>query len=140
MSQENVEKLRLFVQPWGEPGGLEATGRGEGDWSLVDPEATYEDDSLPDHAGEVYRGHEGLARATRQMIEPFEGTTIELDRIVGSGDRLVSIHRIQARSRFTGIDFDTPYAYVWTFRTGKIIHGRGFASVRKALKAAGLSE
>jgi ketosteroid isomerase-like protein len=140
MSQENVERLRLHLQPWGEPGGLQATGWGEGDWSLIDPEATYEDDSLPDHAGEVYRGHEGLARATRQMIEPFEDTTIPLERIVGSGDCLVSIHRIRAKARHTGIAFDIPYAYIWDFRDGKIIRGRGFASTKKALKAAGLAD
>jgi uncharacterized protein len=140
MSHENVENLRALWEWWGKPGTLEAAARGEGDWSLFDPEVTYEDDSLPDHAGETYRGHEGLARATGQMIEPFEETTIELERIVGTGDRLVSIHRIRARSRYTGIDFDIPYAYSWEFWDGKVVRHRGFANPRKAVEAMGLAE
>jgi ketosteroid isomerase-like protein len=138
MSVENVENLRALLLVLAEAGNLEAAARGEGDWSLFDCETTYEDDSLPDHAGEAYRGRQGLARAIAQMIEPFEGMTIELERILGTGDCLVSIHRLRARSRYTGIDFDTPYFYVWRFRDGKIIQNRGFANLKKALEAAGL--
>src|SRR5438876_11256173 len=89
MSQENVENLRATVEAW----NVETWSRGEGDMSLLDPEVTYEDRNLPDHVGETYRGHEGVARAAERWIEPFEWLTLELEEIVGAGDRLVSIHR-----------------------------------------------
>ena len=139
MSLENVARLRAVAEAsvdlhaW-----LVAVEAGEADLSLWDAEATYQDDSLPDHAGETYHGHEGLVRASRQMADPFSEVLIEPVRIVGSGDTLVNIVRIRAKATFTGIEFDIPYAYVYTFREGKIIHGRGFASVKKALDAAGL--
>jgi len=108
--------------------------------SLLDPEITYEDTTLPDHVGETYRGHEGVARATERWAEPYEELTIELERIVGAGDRLVSIHRVRARARHTGIEFEGPLAYLWTFRNGKVNQFRSFRDPEEALEAAGLRE
>ena len=137
MSQENVENLRADLEAW----DLEAWKRGEADVSLLDPEVTYEDTILPDHVGETYRGHEGVIRATERWIEPYEDLAIELERIVGTGDRLVSIHRFRARARHTGIEFvDLPVAYLWEFRDGKVIHFRSYRSAEETLEAAGLSE
>src|SRR5436190_24041744 len=90
---ENVEALRCFFQTW-EPWEW---ARGE-NMSLFDPDLVYEGDVLPDHVGESYRGHEGLARATRQWLEPFDdGSTVELERIIGTGDDLVSVQRGRGR-------------------------------------------
>jgi len=142
MSQQNVERLRTWdeersadLNAW-----ISAVETGEADLSIYDAEMTYQDDSLPDHAGETYHGVEGLVRASRQMADPFSQVLIETERILGSGDRVVSVVRIRATSSFTGIEFDIPYAYLYTFRNGKIIHGQGFSSVTKALDAAGLKE
>jgi len=111
---------------------------GLADLSLFDPEAVFEDDVLPDNAGETFHGHEGIARAVQRWSEPYESLTVELEQIVGTGDRLVSIHRIRARARYTGMDLDAPLAYVWTFQEGKVIHFRSFANPKQALNAAGL--
>jgi ketosteroid isomerase-like protein len=119
---------------------LEAWRRGEGDLSLLDPKVTYEDETLPDHVGEAYRGHEGVARATERWLEPYEELTIELEQIVGADDRLVSIHRVWGRARYTGIEAEGPVAYLWTFRAGKVIHFRSYRDPEEALAAAGLRE
>jgi hypothetical protein len=37
--------------------------------------------------------------------------TLDLERIVGTGDRLVSIHRWRAKARHTGIEFDVRLAH-----------------------------
>jgi ketosteroid isomerase-like protein len=142
MSQENVENLRAFLETWSrEAWTLEAWQRGEVmDMSFLDPEVTYEDSNLPDHVGEAYRGHEGIVRAAERWIEPFEWLLIELEQIVDAGDRLVSIHRARSKARYTGIEFDTPLAYLWTFRDGKVIHFRSFREPGEALEAAGLKE
>ena len=135
MSQENVENLRALLEAW----NVEAWKRGE-DMSLLDPEVTYEDTTLPDHVGETYRGHEGVARATERWVEPYEELTIALERIVGAGDRLVSIHRVRARARYTGIDGEGPVAYLWKFQDGKVIHFRSFRDPAEALEALDRSE
>jgi ketosteroid isomerase-like protein len=142
MSQENVENLRAFLETWSrEAWTLEAWQRGEVmDMSFLDPEVTYEDSNLPDHVGEAYRGHEGIVRAAERWIEPFEWLLIELEQIVDAGDRLVSIHRARSKARYTGIEFDTPLAYLWTFQDGKVVHFRSFREPGEALEAAGLRE
>jgi ketosteroid isomerase-like protein len=131
MSQENVERLRAFWESWTPESS---------DLSLLDPEVTYQDGTLPDHIGETYRGHAGVARATERWIEPYESLTIELERIVGTGDRLVSIHHARATARHTGIEFEGPLAYRYTFRDGKVIHFRSYRDPHQALEAAGLRE
>ncbi len=142
MSQENVERLRAFLEPWGrERWTPEAWERGEViDMSLLDAEVVYEDENLPDHAGEAYRGHEGIRRAARRWVEPNEWLWVELKQIIGEGDRLVSIHRVRNKGSYSGIAFDAPLAYAWTFRDGKIIHFQSFREPQDALEAAGLSE
>jgi ketosteroid isomerase-like protein len=135
MSQENVENLRTFLKAW-TSAGSQWSGL---DMSLLDPDVTFEASAnMPDMAGEIYRGHDGVVRATKRWIEAYEWLSIDLERIVGAGDRLVSIHRWRAKARHTGIVFDTPVAYVWTFRDGRVVHYRAFSDPKHALKAAGL--
>ena len=110
------------------------------DMHLLDPDIAYEDTVLPDHAGEAYRGHEGVGRAAERWVEGSEWLLVELEQIVGAGDRLVSIHRVRSKARHTGIEFDTPLAYVWTFREGKVIHFRSFLDPEQAIAAADLPE
>jgi ketosteroid isomerase-like protein len=142
MSEENVESLRAFLEGWGrEPWTPEAWDKGDViDMSFLDPEVVYEDENLPDHIGEAYRGHDGIRRAARRWVEPNEWLLVELQQIIGEGDRLVSIHRLRIKASHSGIEFDVPLAYVWTFRAGKIVHFQSFRDPDDALEAAGLTE
>jgi ketosteroid isomerase-like protein len=108
--------------------------------SLLDPKVTFEDTVLPDHIGETYHGHEGMARALKQWMEPFEeGMVVSLERIVGSGDLLVTILRARGVWRYTGIELDQVYACLYRFGDGKIVHAKTFLDPKQALEAAGLS-
>jgi len=141
MSEENVETLRPYLERWDPKADIEALHRGEAvDLSLIDPNVAYEDTILPDHVGETYRGFEGVLRATERWLEPFESLTVELERIVGTGDRLVSIHRVKMKARHSGIALEGPLAYVWTFQDGKVIYIKSYADPGEALAAAGLRE
>jgi ketosteroid isomerase-like protein len=141
MSEKDVANLRAFLESWDPRGDLDAWKRGEprGE-DLFDPEVAYEDTILPDHAGEVYRGYDGVARATERWLEPFESMTVELEDIVGTGDRLVSIHRIHAVAHHTGMSFDESVAYAWTFRDGRVVHLKTYWDPADALRAAGLDD
>lgn len=136
MPDTNVENLRTFLESW----NLEEQARGEMDMWLYDPEITYEDTILPDHVGEIYRRHEGLARSTVRWLETLENPSFELEEIIGTGDHLVSIQRLRGKMRFTGIDIDASYAYHWAFRDGKVLHFKSFLDPAEALKDAGLEE
>jgi hypothetical protein len=103
----NAESIRAFWDAW--------TPGEELPLFIFDPEVAYEDTTLPDHIGDVYRGYDGLARAAERWLEPYESLTIELERIVGTGDRLVSIHQ------------------AWTFRNGKVVHLCSYRDPAEAL-------
>jgi ketosteroid isomerase-like protein len=136
MSQENVERLRVWLETW----NLDDLAEGVFDSSLVDPEVTYEDAILPDHAGEVYRGYEGVAHAGRVWLEPFDTYSLELERVMVAGGFVMSLHRFRATFRRTGLEFDLPLAWLYAFRDGRITRWRAFRSEEEALEAAGLSE
>jgi ketosteroid isomerase-like protein len=144
MSDANVENLRAMLAVYATQTVqelLEAWRRGEVDpalLALLDPEVTYEDHTLPDHVGEVFHGPAGVVKASEGWAEPYEEITNELQRIVGSGDCLVAIQRFRARARYTGIEFDQPIGYVYSFRDGKIV--RIQADPEEALAAAGLAD
>jgi ketosteroid isomerase-like protein len=136
MQEANVENLRAFL----ESADLKAWARGEIDLSLYHPDITYEDTILPDDVGETYRGHEGIVRAAERWLEPFEEPTGHVQKIVGTGDQLVSIHRFHARARHTGIEVEGVYANLWWFRDGKVIHYKSFLDPAEALKDASLEQ
>jgi ketosteroid isomerase-like protein len=144
VSDANVENLRAMLAVYSTQTIhelLEMWRRGEVDQArlgLYHPDVIYEDYELPDHVGEVFHGLKGLLEAMESWSEPYEEMTNELQRIVGSGDCLVAIHRFRARARHTGIEFDQPSAYVYTFRDGRIIRIQGFWDPEQALAAAGL--
>jgi ketosteroid isomerase-like protein len=127
---DNVDMLRAFWKSF--------TPDGHFDMSILDPDVIYEDSNLPDHIGEEYRGHEGIARAAARWAESYESLTVELERIVGHGDRLVSIHHVRSKARYSGIEEEGPVAYTWTFRDGKVIHFRSYRDPAEALEAAQL--
>ena len=140
MSRENVEQLRAFMETWTlEAWRREAARLAEVNMYLLDPHVTYEDMTLPDHAGELYRGHEGVVRATERWIRSYRWLEIELKEIVDSGDRVVSIHRVQAEAH-TGIEGEGSIAFLWTFRDGKVSHFRMYQDPEQALQAAGLPQ
>ena len=72
-------------------------------------------------------------------MDPIEGVTVELERIIGSGDCLVSVQRASGKMRHTGSSMARAYAYLWRFRDGKITYLKTFGDTREALKAGALS-
>jgi ketosteroid isomerase-like protein len=99
----------------------------------------FEEGSLPDMAGQAYRGLEGLRRSLTTFTEPFEAVIYDFERLVGSGDRLVSIYRMRARARHSGISLDFQLAYILSVRDDRIVHVQaGFRDPSEALKAVGL--
>jgi ketosteroid isomerase-like protein len=142
-AQANAERLRALLAGW-EGENLcdfaDAFRRGEVDLSLLDGEVEYEDTILPDHVGEVYRGHEGVVRAMGRWAEPFDELRVSIEGIVGDGDTLVSLHRMRANAERTGLRFEETVAYVWRFRDGRVSFFRSYWDTAAALAEAGLSD
>ncbi len=139
MSRPNVEILRAFLEGWSQEGPWTQEAwqrRSVIDMSVFDPDVVYEDTVLPDHVGEAYHGHEGVVRATERWIEGNEWLLVELEQILVVGERLISIHRVRSRARYTGLEFETQLAYLWTFRSGKVIRFQSYLDPAQAIEAA----
>ena len=108
--------------------------------SLLDPAVIYEDDMLPDHAGETYRGHMGVLKAWARWMEPWDTFDTEVEWLRGGRDEVVSCHRVRARGKDSGVDIEGHYAYRWHFEGGKVTYLKSFGDPDEALEAAGLSE
>jgi ketosteroid isomerase-like protein len=89
-----------------------------------------------------FRGHEGTRLWFRESWEVFTGPHHELEEVidVGDGATVISVQRIQGRTRHMQLETNLRWAAVWTFRAGKVLRAQGFMHRREALEAAGLEE
>ena len=123
MSEENVEIARKVA---------DALNRRDVEAILAyaNPEIELHSAIIGGAEGNTYRGHDGV----RQWMAESIATFAEL-----RGD-VLTIGRVYARGRESGVEIDSPMAWLTTFRDGKIVLTRGYLNVREALEAAGLSE
>jgi ketosteroid isomerase-like protein len=141
-----VEKVRAYLATWDgemlrpDQRSLDRIVSMAFTGDVFAPDAVYEDAVLPDHVGESYRGLDGVLRAARSWLEPFEWLILELKEIMDTDDCVVSLHRARMKMKHTEIEFESPLAYVFTFQDGKVIHQRAFVDHAEALKAVGLAE
>ena len=67
---------------------------------VLDPAVEVRDFDIPD--ADTYRGHDGYRRWLANWFETFPETSVELEEIFDSGDRVVVIIRVMARGRGSG--------------------------------------
>jgi len=133
MSQENVEALRRAV---------EANNRRDYEAFLdeFDPDIEWHGIFGVMFGGEatVVRGHEGLLEYVRDRDEGFAVSDVQWSEFRDLGDRIVALGHVRGRGRESGIEFDSPYAGLAEFKSGKIISYRDCFDHSQALKAVGL--
>jgi ketosteroid isomerase-like protein len=133
MSQENVELLR---SSWERLMKGDAAAR-----EVFDSGVVYEDDLLPENAGETYRGVGEMMRAWSVWAEPWDELETEIEWVRDAGaDCVVSCHRARMRGKGSGVEGERRYAYLWRFRGNKVIYCKSFGDPREALEALGLSD
>ena len=68
------------------------------------------------------------------------GVEVEIDEVRELDDgRVLTVQTLRGRFRATGLPAELTWAGIGTVRNGKIVHADGYASKRRALRAAGLS-
>lgn len=86
-----------------------------------------------------YHGHSGLQQWWEDFAEAFEGVHLELKEATPlDEDRVVTAQHIVGRFRLTGIELDGAFGAIITIKNGKILSAIGYASPRRAKRAAGL--
>jgi ketosteroid isomerase-like protein len=90
----------------------------------------------------VVRGHDELRAWIRQWyVDPWEGQLrMDVQRIEELEDgRVLALLTLRAIGRESGVQVDTEYAHIITFRDGLSVRVDGFPSWKQALAAAGVA-
>ena len=87
---------------------------GEPDWSLVRPDFEIHDHELPDSP--AHRGREGWLRWVADWEEAFADHDMEaIDQTELDRNRILTVHRLRARGRASGLELDRIDAQLWSF-------------------------
>jgi ketosteroid isomerase-like protein len=130
MSQENVELVQRLL------GAFIATG--EPSWESLHEEIEAHDHDVVD-AG-VYGGHAGFSRWLENWDIAWAEFSIVPTEFLDAGDHVVSVFRMKAIGRGSGIAVERQDAMVWEVRDSKVVRLDYYNNPQQALKAVGLPE
>lgn len=133
MSQENVE---LFKRAW------DAGDRRDDEalLAVLDVEVQWHAALPMLGADAVYRGHDEVRSFLSEVREVLGDTRFEFPDIRDAGDRVIALGHFRGRGEASGIEAETPFAYIVDFKHGKAIRVRSYLDHHEALEAAGLRE
>ena len=134
MSEENVEAVRRSIDGWNR-GDVDAFGQ----------------DAHPDieFFSAIMRQAEGDERAfhgSREMREYWEewhslwDLHVEVSEIRDLGDTVLAFGGMRVRGKGSGVEVESPVAYVFEFDEGLFRKVRAYLDLGNALKAVGLEE
>ena len=85
----------------------------------------------------LHRGKDAPRILAAHGEEPWEEITIEPDRIIDLGDRLLVLAHFQAKGR-DGIEVRRPIAHLWTLRDGQAVRMDAYSDEHEAMAAVNL--
>ena len=86
--------------------------------------------------GDDFHGHDGFTRFVERWREVWPTWDIEIEEIREVGDRVAVLGHVHARGRGSGLELDSPVAYVFEFRDDLLARGTSFFDHDEALAAA----
>jgi ketosteroid isomerase-like protein len=134
MSQENVEVVKVAYEAFAS-GGLDR-------WMEkfaedVDYRAA---EGAPDDIGLIH-GRDALRAWFQDWIDTFDEFYFEPVELIDAGeDTVIAVERYGGCAKISRVTTDQTGAVVFTVRDGKLVRGREYLSLERALEAAGLSE
>ncbi len=130
MSQETEDLMRRTFERWN-------AGEREIDAEIAHPDFVVH--SAMTNA--EYRGYDGLRRWMAEIDDQFEDWSISVDQFRDASEgRLLAFGAVHARGRTSGVEFDQPLAWLFTFAGERLIELRTIVGRAEALEAAGLQE
>ena len=139
MSQQNVEVVRRFYD----------TNVGRYDryredpsalWQVLAPDIEWHPLTGALVEGTPYKGHEGIKTYFEDLTEAWEHSELTADRFIDADDVVLVLGHIHAIGRGSGLEMETPVAWIWRLRNGQAVYMRVYLDRREALEALGLSE
>ena len=91
-------------------------------------------ENLP-HGGH-FHGRDGVGRFFQSIGDTWETLTVEIEDVVGDGDRVVVLATARGRLRATGDDSGYTAAHTWTLRDGTPVRFRETVDAPTSLPVA----
>jgi ketosteroid isomerase-like protein len=86
----------------------------------------------------VAHGLQGFIDSWRDWLEPWASYYIEVEEYIESGEEVVSLTRVLAKTTRDGVAVEHRPAAVWSLRDGRIARVRFYLDREEALGAAGV--
>jgi ketosteroid isomerase-like protein len=129
VSDANAEAIRRW---------FDSLERGDPAPELCDPEVEIRNWAEFPVTG-PYHGHDGVRSWWQDVADAFDDLRFELLEVEPiDSARSLTTQRVGGRFRLTGIDLSAVWGSIVTVREGKILSAVGYASPRRARRAAGL--
>ena len=133
MSEENVEIVRRSFQAWNSRDPVEIARFYKEDMKWQS--------AMADVFGETIGGHEAIKQEMARWDKEWSATRFEIDELIDLDDtRVLSLHRVIATGRGSGVKVVRTLSGVYELHDGKIVKMRIYLDRAEALEAAGLSE
>ena len=133
MSKENVESFKR---------GTELLNRRDIEpfLEMLDPEVEWHPGLVALLEGEatVYRGREEVREALQDIFEAFADFRFEFSEVRDLGDQILAVGEMRGRGTESGVEIESPWAFLIQLRNGKATHVRVYLDPKEALEAAGL--
>jgi ketosteroid isomerase-like protein len=128
MSQENVETIKA---------GFEAHNRGDLDAleAVYDPEAVFETLLLGTH-----HGSQSIRLIYEENQKTMAGYDVVPAELIDAGDKVLAVVKMVGAGSSSQISLDEGFAFVFTFRDGRVVREQAFRNKEEALEATGISE
>ena len=133
MSQENIQNALRAIEAWNREDRVAFIDfwHPEAEWRPAFPKGT-------EGTGNVFRGHEGIEQAWRNVREAWDEYRVEADDARFVGESLLVLGRIHTRGTRSGIEIDSDWSAVVRFQDGKAISAWDWLAHAPALKTVGL--
>ena len=133
MSRENVEVVRRAFDAWARR-DVEAFLR------FVDPAVELESAIIGGAEGTTFRGHQGVREWVAESDAAFKELRVEREEFRDAGDRVLILGHLYTQGWESGVELDSPLAWLCTLRAGKVVRQQGYLDPHEALEAVGLAE
>jgi len=129
MSEENVDLVRGLLERF--------IATGELSWDLMHEDIEVHDHDVMDAS--EYRGHLGFARWVENWNLAWSEFSMQPEELIDAGARVVSVFRMKATGRGSGVAVERQDAMVWEVHDGKGVRLDYYNNREQALQSAGLS-
>jgi ketosteroid isomerase-like protein len=126
MSQDNVERVKS---------GFAAHNRGDLDAlvELYHPDAVFETLLLGTH-----HGNEAIRLIYEENQRTLSGYDVVPVELIDAGDKVIAVAQAVGSGPVSEIAVDEPFAFVFTFKDGRVVREQAFRNREEAVEAAGV--